>query len=166
MRASLDKSTVGARIQDKFKERFQDRFQTSFIPRRLIRPKVTRFLTRSLSAKDQDKFLQISTRFHISNQNYPFYPQEEQMKKPQNNLKEVIPRNKFTFLFLSLKFMKASKLPQPFASFPNYQHFMQDIVFPGLWGGILLSLILLQSSLFDKFMLDGGKNIWLIQVNT
>ncbi len=51
---------------DKFKERFQDRFQTSFIPKRLTRLKATKFLTRSLSSKHQDKFLQISTKFHFS----------------------------------------------------------------------------------------------------
>ena len=66
MRASPDKSTIGTRFQDKFKERFHDKFQISFIPRRLTRLKGTRFLTRLLSAKNQDKFLQISTRFHFS----------------------------------------------------------------------------------------------------
>ncbi len=98
--------------------------------------------------------------------NNPFYPQEEQMKKPKNKLKEFIQKNKFTFLFLSLKFMKTSKLPQLFASYPNYQHFIQDTVSHGLWDGILLSLPLPQNFLFDKFMFVDGKNILLILVNT
>ena len=51
---------------DKSKERFQERFQVSFISRRLTRLKETRFVTRLLSAKDQDKFLQISSRFIFS----------------------------------------------------------------------------------------------------
>ena len=54
---------------DKFKERFQ--FQTSFISRRLARLKATRFLTRLLSPRDQDKFFQIYSRFlFLSYQDY------------------------------------------------------------------------------------------------
>jgi hypothetical protein len=88
------------------------------------------------------------------------------MKNPKNKLKEPIQKNKFTSLFLSLKFMKTSKFPQLFASFPNYYQFMQDIVSHGLWDEILLSLPLPQNFLLDKFMFVGGKNILLIQVNT